>query len=68
MDVKRGVLRAFDQATYRATVQLHGSLVDAPDVPVSRAIQAAQMTPGRTVAVLQFWPNDPEADVVAAVW
>ena len=68
MNVKRGILRAFDQNTYKATVQMHGSLVDSADIPVSRAISAAQMTPGRAVAVLQFWPNDPQSDVVAAVW
>ena len=47
MDVKRGVLRAFAAGTYTATIQLHGSLQNAVEIPVSRAI-AAEQTAGRS--------------------
>ncbi|MHB1133725.1 MAG: hypothetical protein ACYC4L_15235 [Chloroflexota bacterium] len=68
MDVKRGILRAFDAAAYRATVQMHGSLQNSAQLPVSRAIAADKMVAGSTVAILEFWAHDPEASVVVAVW
>jgi hypothetical protein len=68
MTVLRGLLRAFDSGTYQATVQVDGSRHAAITVPVSKAIPAAEMAAGRKVGILQFWPNDPSAAVVVAVW
>lgn len=64
----RGTVRAFDSNAYRATVQLDGSQQTALVVPVSKAIAAAEMLAGRRCALLEFWPNDPEASVLVAVW
>jgi hypothetical protein len=68
MTALRATLRAFDAGAYRATVQVDGSRQTALDVPVSRAIAPAEMQAGRPCAILEFWPNDPEAAVVVAVW
>lgn len=68
MTVLRGLLRAFDAGNYEATVQVDGSRHSSITVPVSRAIPAAEMAAGRKVGILQFWPNDPAAAVVVAVW
>ncbi len=64
-----GVLKAFDAGTYRAVVQMAGSLgVWLEDVPVSRGLPAAAMTAGRAVAVVFFDPANPVDSVVTAVW
>jgi hypothetical protein len=64
-----GVLKAFDGATYTATVQLTGSLGQwLRGVPVSRGIASAEMTAGRKAAVLLFDVTNPADAVVLAVW
>lgn len=51
--VVKGTLKAFDSATYKATVQVDGSIATfLTGVPVSRAIPSAEMIADRTVAVL----------------
>lgn len=53
--VERGVLLAFDAATYTATVRYAGSLSSVvAGVPVSRAIASAELVVGRRVAVALF--------------
>ena len=69
MEMKRGVLRAFDSGTYTATVEIAGSLaVWLSGVPVARNIASGEMTAGRNVAVLLFDASNPNDAVVAAVW
>jgi hypothetical protein len=69
MTVRSGVVKAFDEATYRATVQIAGS--DAawlPGVAVARNLPAAQMMVGRRCAVLFLDETNPDDAVVVAVW
>jgi hypothetical protein len=69
IQVRRGTLRAFDSGTYKATVQIDGSLaVWLESVTVARNLPSAEMVPGRSVAVL-FWDEANASDaVVVAVW
>ena len=68
-DVRRGTLRAFDSGTYKATVQLDGSLaVWLESVPVARNLPLAEMVAGRSVAVLFYETSNPGDAVVVAVW
>jgi hypothetical protein len=69
MDIRRGVLRAFDSGTYKATVELGSSIaVWLTGVPVSRDIAAGDLVTGRNVAVLFFNPSNPNDAVLMAVW
>ena len=69
MEIKRATLKAFDPATYTATLQVAGSLATwLEDVPVSRDIPAAEMVTGRTCALVLFSPANPKDAVVAAVY
>jgi hypothetical protein len=69
MEMRRGVLRAFDSGTYKATVEVVGSLATyLTGVPVARNIGSAELITGRSVALLLFDPSNPNAMVVAAVW
>ena len=64
--VLNGTLKAFDAATYKATVQLDGSLgTYLTNVPVARAIPSAEMVAGRTVALLFFAPDSPDAALLS---
>jgi hypothetical protein len=67
--IRKATVRAFDPTTYTATVQLDGSLATyLTAVPVSRAIPVAELTAGRTAAVLFFDPNNPDDAMVTGVW
>ena len=69
MTIERGVLRAFDGATYTATVAMAGSLNTwLAGVPVSRNIAAADLVTGRNVALAFFDPANPNDAVIFAVW
>ncbi|MCS7276932.1 MAG: hypothetical protein NZ695_07965 [Dehalococcoidia bacterium] len=69
MELVKGVVRGFDSASYRATVQLAGSLaVWLEGVPVARNIPAAQVTVGRGCVVLFFDEANPRDAVVLAVY
>jgi hypothetical protein len=69
MNMRRGVLHAFDSGTYKATVEIAGSIaVWLTGVAVARNIASSELTAGRNVAVLQFDPSNPNDAVVAAVW
>jgi hypothetical protein len=69
MEMKRGTLRSFDAGTYRAAIEVAGSLATyLTGVPVARNIAAADMVTGRNVALLLFDPSNPNDMVVAAVW
>lgn len=67
--IRRGTVKLFDGGTYRATVQLAGSIPTwLQDVCVSRAIPAAEMVADRGCAVLFTNPGNPDEAVVLAVW
>ena len=68
MNIKRGTLRSFDSGAWTASVQLDGSISNYVTLPVSRAIDAAALIAGRSVAVLLFDASNPDDAAVAAVW
>ena len=66
--VVKGTLKTFDSGTYKATVQVDGSIATfLTGVPVSRAIPSAEMLTGRTVAVVFFAPDNPDDAMVVGV-
>ena len=69
MEAKRGILRGFDSGSYRASVEILGSLSTYLEgVPVARHIDAAEMVNGRRVAIILFDPSNPNDAVLLAVW
>jgi hypothetical protein len=69
MDVRRGVVKSFDSGTYKATVQVAGSLsVWLEEVPVARNIAAAEMVAGRRCALIFFSESDPRDALVVGVY
>lgn len=69
MDVRRGVVKSFNSSTYRATVQVAGSLsVWLEEVPVARNIAAAEMVAGRRCALIFFSESDPRDALVVGVY
>ncbi len=69
MEIRRGVLRAFDAGTDKASVEIAGSLATwLPGLAVSRNIGASDLVVGRRVAVLFFEPSNPDDAVICAVW
>ncbi len=67
--LRGGILRAWTVGTYKADVQLVGSLAGyLTDVDVNRAIEDADMNVGDNVLVAYVDPNDPQTAVVIAVW
>jgi hypothetical protein len=69
MEMRRGTLRAFDSGTYKATIEVAGSIaVWLTGVPVARNIASGDLLAGRNVALLLFDPSNPNDAVVAAVW
>jgi hypothetical protein len=69
MVIKKGVLKAWYPATYTANVQIGGSgKAYLEGIKVARNLAAAEMAPGRNVAVI-FWDrNNAEDAVVVAVY
>lgn len=58
--LERATLVSFDPADYTATLRFAGSLASVvASVPVSRAIPAAQLLPGRRLAVAVFDAGNP---------
>ena len=69
MEIRRGVLRAFDSSSYTATVEVAGSIATwLPGIAVARNIDSAELIEGRSVALLLFEPSNPDDIVVCAVW
>ena len=69
IDIRKGILKAWNAGTYKADVQITGSLAAwLPSVPVSRALESDDMVAGRSVAVLFPDPSNPDDCVVVAVW
>jgi hypothetical protein len=66
--IERGVLVAFDSATYTATVRYAGSISSVVmGVPVSRAIASSELVAGRRVAVALFDVGQPVDALVVGV-
>ena len=69
MSMKKAVLKSFDSVSYTATIQLAGSYkAYLEDIAVSRNLPAAEMSPGRKVAVLFFDEHNPGEAAVIAVY
>ena len=69
MEIRRGIVRAFDAPSYTATVEVTGSIaVWLTGVPVSRDIAAGDLVAGRNVAIILFDAGNPSDAVICAVW
>ena len=69
MELRSGVVKAFDSGSYKATVQLLGSLsVWLEGLAVARNIPAAEMVVGRNCAIIFFAETNPNDAVLVAVW
>ena len=67
--IKKALIKDFNAGTYRATVQIAGSMgVWLEDIPVSRGISAGEMIAGRQCAIIFFDDTNPADGVVAAVY
>jgi hypothetical protein len=71
--IEQGILKGYDSISYRATVQLVGSLTTYfDDVRVARNIPAAEMVLGRHVFIAMPGSNagvyNPKNSVVIAVF
>ncbi len=68
-EVRHGILKAWDNVNWLATVQFTGSLLlNVASIPVSRNIASVEMTVGRKVAVAFFDPSNHTDAVLFAVW
>ena len=69
MEIRKGIVKGFNAATYKATVQVAGSLsVWLEGVSVARNISSAEMVVGRECAVIFFDEANPQDAVVVAVY
>ena len=69
MQVRKGVIKGFDSGSYKATVQVAGSLsVWLEGVPVARNIPSAEMIVGRNCALIFFDETNPSDAVLVAVY
>ncbi len=69
MEIRRGVIRAYDKATHSATVEVWGALVTYLDsVPVSHAIDWWLLQAGVECGVVFFDETDPQDACIAFVY
>ena len=69
MEIREGIVKAFDSGGHAATVQLTGSLaVYLSDVPAALNIAAVEMRAGRRNAALFFDQGNPQDAVVIAAY
>lgn len=68
MQIKRAIIRGFDNVDYKATVQVECNPSYLSGVPVNRGIAASDMISGRNCAVLFFDANHPEDAMVLGVY
>ena len=69
MEVRKGVIKGFDSGSYKATVQVAGSLsVWLEGVPVARNIASSEMVEGRNCALIFFDETNPQDAVLVAVY
>lgn len=69
MEIWRGALKAFDAATYTATVEVIGARgLSLGGILVSRGIAATEMVAGRTVFVLVRDATTPSDAMVVGIY
>ena len=69
MELLKAIVKSFNGTTYKATVQVSGSLATwLEDVPVARNIASGEMVVGRFCAVVFFDAANPDDAVVTAVY
>ena len=69
MELRKGVIKEFDSGTYKATIQIAGSLsVWLEGIAVARNIASGEMVTGRNCAVLFFDGANPDDAVLMAVY
>lgn len=69
MEIKKGIVKGFNAATYKATVQVAGSLfVWLEGVSVAMNISSSEMVVGRECAVIFFDEANPQDAVLVAVY
>lgn len=69
MEIRKGVVKSFDSGSYKAVVQVAGSLsVWLDGVKVARNISSAEMVEGRSCALLFFDESNPQDAVIVAVY
>ncbi|MYD36136.1 MAG: hypothetical protein F4X20_03800 [Dehalococcoidia bacterium] len=70
MELRRGMIRSFDSTTFRADVQLDGSVPTwLTGARISRAIPSTEMLAGRScIVAFASDPSDPTEAVVIAVY
>jgi len=67
--IRKGILKAFDSDTYKASVQVIGSLsVWLDNVTVSAALNRADMVAGRPVVLLSLDPSNPDDCILVGLW
>ncbi len=67
--IRKGILKAFDSNTYKASVQVIGSLsVWLDNVAVSAAINSADLVVGRSVVLLSLDPGNPDDCILVGLW
>lgn len=67
--IRKAILKSFDKSTYKASVQIVGSLSVWLDlVPVSTHIPWTDLVVGRPVAVLFMDPSNPSDAAVVGIW
>jgi hypothetical protein len=67
--IRKGILKAFDGDTYKASVQVIGSLsVWLDNVTVSAALNRADMVAGRSVVLLSLDPSNPDDCILVGLW
>jgi len=69
MDIRRGIIRAFDSGTYLADVQIVGSMATIlTGVPVAKQIGAGLLTSGSKCGVLFFDETNPADGCVVFIY
>ena len=67
--IRKGILKAFDSNTYKASVQVIGSLsVWLDNVAVSAALNSADLVVGRSVVLLMLDPGNPDDCILVGLW
>src|SRR3989304_3197539 len=69
MEIRRGIVKAFDPASYTATVQVVGSLGNwLAGVPEAKHLSAGLLTSGARCGVIFFDPTNPQDACLAFVY
>ncbi len=69
MEIRKGTIKGFNSTSYKAVIQVAGSLsVWLENVVVARNIASSEMVSGRSCAVLFFDSTNPNDAVVVAVY